>query len=87
MLQEVMAEVDDDQSSTLDFYEYLKVSVLIIQKTGKHPSHDLCLDFSWSHAASHTTYNLVIDLGKSLMLQDEEVTKNKKTLSKTCMIQ
>jgi len=30
-----MAEVDDDQSSTLDFYEYLKVSVIIAKKSGQ----------------------------------------------------
>lgn len=32
--QEVMAEVDDDQSSTLDFYEFVKVAVIILKKTG-----------------------------------------------------
>ena len=35
VFQEVMAEVDDDKSSTLDFYEFLKVAVIILKKTGK----------------------------------------------------
>ena len=39
VFQEVMAEVDDDKSSTLDFYEFLKVAVIILKKTGK----SLCL--------------------------------------------
>ena len=37
VFQEVMAEVDDDKSSTLDFYEFLKVAVIILKKTGKSP--------------------------------------------------
>jgi len=55
---DVMAEVDDDQSSTLDFYEFLKVAVIISKKTGK-----------------------------ASLFQDDEVVKNKKQLSKTCLIQ
>lgn len=30
-----MTEVDDDESSTLDFYEFVKVAEIIQRKTGK----------------------------------------------------
>jgi len=35
-LQEVMSEVDDDQSSTLDFYEFVKVATIILTKKGMY---------------------------------------------------
>ena len=32
--QEVMDEIDDDQSHTLDFFEFVKVAVILLKKTG-----------------------------------------------------